>query len=103
MSEQQRSHMSGSLPASGGTGRHCYLPQASRVTRGALAAASFMAAGFIAPPAASAVPSFARQAGQPRRISRADAFRLLIVQLWVTFVLSTRDKPFAAAVTSGGG
>ncbi len=105
MSGQQRSRMCVGLPNACESRVNCYLPRACGAARGAFAAASFMAASFIGFPKASAAPPLPRQARLPLRlrhsISQADAFRLLIVQLWVTFV-PLIARPFAAAVTSEG-
>ena len=65
MSVQQRSRMQAVLPDIRENRGYGHLPLGAWVARGALAAASFAAVSFIETPTASAVPSYARQTGQP--------------------------------------
>ena len=65
MSVQLRSRVHAVLANLCETGRWRDLPLDSWLSRGALAAASLAAVSFIDIPTASAVPSYARQTGQP--------------------------------------
>ena len=65
MSVQQRSRMQAVLPDISENRGYGHLPLAAWLTRGALAAASLAAFNFIETPTALAVPSYARQTGQP--------------------------------------
>ena len=65
MSVQLRSRVHAVLANLCETGGWRNLPLDSWLSRGALAAASFAAVSFIDIPTASAVPSYARQTGQP--------------------------------------
>jgi hypothetical protein len=65
MSVQLRSRVHAVVANFGATGRPHNLPLDSWLSRGALAAASLAAVCFADIPTASAVPSYARQTGQP--------------------------------------
>jgi len=65
MSVQQRSRMQAALPDICETGGYGHLPLSAWLMRGALAAASLAAVSFVETPTASALPSYARQTGQP--------------------------------------
>ncbi len=65
MSVQQRSCIQAVLTYIGESGWQRNIPVDPWLARGALAAAAFAAVSFVQTPAANAVPSYARQTGQP--------------------------------------